>query len=117
MSPTVTELDVTLAALQAQWESLGADVGRSAAYGPDGLIDDDEAFTSAWGFDPVHITAPVLVVQGDLDRVVPPQHGRWMAARIPRAQLWIREGDGHVSVLDTVPSAMDWLLENTDEGN
>lgn len=99
------------AALEGAWASLGGDVGRSAAFGPDGLIDDDVAFASPWGFALDDIAVPVLVVQGELDRVVPPAHARWQAARLSDAELWLREGDGHVSVLDAVPAAMDWILE------
>ncbi|WP_353808913.1 alpha/beta fold hydrolase [Agromyces sp. SYSU T00194] len=98
------------AALEGAWAALGADVGRSDAFGPDGLIDDDVAFTMPWGFDPADIAAPVLVVQGGLDRVVPLGHGEYLAATIPGAELVLRPDDGHVSVLDAVPDAMDWLL-------
>jgi hypothetical protein len=31
---------------------------------------------------------------------------------LPNAQLWMRLDDGHVSVISTVPDAMDWLLAN-----
>lgn len=99
------------AALEGAWASLGEDVGRSDAHGPDGLIDDDVAFASPWGFDLAEVAAPVLVVQGALDRVVPPAHGEWMARMLPHAELRVRPGDGHVSVLDAVPAAMDWLLD------
>lgn len=99
------------AALEGAWASLGQDVGRSEAFGPDGLIDDDVAFASPWGFDLTDVAAPVLVVQGALDRVVPPAHGAWMARMLPHSDLWLRPDDGHVSVLDAVPAAMDWLLE------
>jgi pimeloyl-ACP methyl ester carboxylesterase len=99
------------AALEGAWAALGQDVGRADAFGPDGLIDDDVAFASPWGFDLADVDAPVLVVQGALDRVVPPAHGEWVARMLPRADFWLRPGDGHVSVLDAVPEAMDWLLE------
>lgn len=98
------------AALDGAWSSLGEDVGRSAAWGTDGLVDDDVAFASPWGFGLDEVRAPVLVVQGGLDRVVPPAHATWMARSLPDATLWLRPDDGHVSVLDAVPDAMDWLL-------
>lgn len=104
-------LPADYAALEGEWAALGADVGRSDAYGPDGLIDDDVAFASPWGFDLEGVTAPVLLVQGEGDRVVPRTHAAWMLSRLPNAQLWMRLDDGHVSVLNTVPDAMDWLLE------
>ncbi|WP_448003504.1 alpha/beta fold hydrolase [Agromyces bauzanensis] len=104
-------LPADYAALEGEWVSLGTDVGRSDAFGPDGLIDDDVAFTSPWGFDLEQVTAPVLLVQGEGDRVVPRTHAAWMLSRLPNARLWMRLDDGHVSVLGTVPDAMDWLLE------
>ncbi|MGZ0712778.1 alpha/beta fold hydrolase (plasmid) [Coraliomargarita sp. W4R53] len=97
------------AALESTWSSLGEDVGKSHAFGMDGLVDDDVAFAKPWGFDPAVITAPVLVVQGELDRVIPPSHGLWLANRVPNAELWSRPGGGHISVLDEIESTLDWL--------
>jgi pimeloyl-ACP methyl ester carboxylesterase len=105
-------LPADFAALEGEWASLGADVGRSEAFGPGGLIDDDVAFTKPWGFDLGDVEAPVLLVQGEGDRVVPRRHASWMLSRLPNARLWMRLDDGHVSVLSTVPDAMDWLLAN-----
>ena len=98
------------AALRGTWAPLGADAGRAGAAGPDGLIDDDVAFVTPWGFDLARIEAPVLLVQGGEDRVVPSSHARWLLAHIPPAELWLRPNDGHISVLDASPVAMDWLL-------
>jgi pimeloyl-ACP methyl ester carboxylesterase len=103
--------DADWAALSGPWASLGADAGRAAAAGPDGLIDDDVAFVTPWGFDPAQVVGPVLVVQGGEDRVVPPAHADRLARRCLAAELWLRPRDGHVSVLDACPVAMDWLLE------
>jgi pimeloyl-ACP methyl ester carboxylesterase len=105
-------LPADFAALEGEWASLGADVDRSEAFGPGGLIDDDVAFTKPWGFELEQVEAPVLLVQGEGDRVVPRRHASWMLSRLPNAQLWMRLDDGHVSVLSTVPDAMDWLLAN-----
>ena len=104
-------LPVDVAALEGDWSSLGDDVARSDAFGPDGLVDDDVAFARPWGFELEDVRAPVLLVQGEGDRVVPRRHASWMLSRLPNATLWMRLDDGHVSVLDTVPDAMDWLLE------
>jgi pimeloyl-ACP methyl ester carboxylesterase len=97
------------AALKGAWSSLGADAERAGAAGPDGLIDDDVAFVTPWGFDVGQIVAPVLLVQGRQDRVVPPSHAEWLLRTCPSAELWLRPRDGHISVLDAVPVAMDWL--------
>jgi pimeloyl-ACP methyl ester carboxylesterase len=97
------------AALEGAWSSLGADAGRAAEAGADGLIDDDVAFASPWGFDPAQIRSAVLLVQGGQDRVIPPSHAQWLLSACPRAELWLRPADGHVSILDACPVAMDWL--------
>jgi pimeloyl-ACP methyl ester carboxylesterase len=98
------------AALRGAWAPLGADAGRAGAAGPDGLIDDDVAFVNPWGFDLARIEAPVLLVQGGEDRIVPSSHAEWLLRHIPPAELWLRPHDGHISVLDASPVAMDWLL-------
>jgi pimeloyl-ACP methyl ester carboxylesterase len=97
------------AALEATWSSLGADAERATAAGPDGLVDDDLAFVSPWGFALSQLTVPVLFVQGGLDRVVPPSHATWMHRQCPHSELWLRPDDGHISILDAAPAALDWL--------
>lgn len=92
-------VDADYAALQGEWASLGADVGASAAYGDDGLIDDDLAFARPWGFALDEVTASVLVIQGERDRVIPPHHARRLAEALPNATLQTYPDDGHVSVL------------------
>jgi hypothetical protein len=44
---------------------------------------------------------------------VPSSHGEWLARNVPGAELWLRPGDGHISVLSSVEAAMDWLLEHS----
>ena len=84
-------------------------IQRTGAAGPDGAITDDLATVKPWGFDLSGIVAPVLLVQGGEDRVVPPSHADWLLRHIPTAELWLRPRAGHVSVLDAAPVAMDWL--------
>ena len=98
------------AALEGRWSAVLADVGHAQAHGDDGLIDDDVAFARPWGFDVSQVAVPVLLVHGELDRMIPRRHASWLLSRIPAAKLWARLDDGHVSVLDVVPDAMDWLL-------
>ncbi|SIO26402.1 alpha/beta fold hydrolase [Agromyces cerinus] len=106
-------LPVDWAALDGRWASLGADAQRAGEAGLDGLVDDDVALAAPWGVELGGIGVPVLLVQGEGDRVVPAKHASWLVAHIPRASLWMRLDDGHVSVLDVVPDAMDWLLERS----
>jgi pimeloyl-ACP methyl ester carboxylesterase len=104
------------AALSGAWASLGEDAGRAGATWPDGEIDDDVAFAAPWGFDVRQIDAPVLIVQGGEDRVVPPAHADWLMRNCRRPELWLRPRDGHVSVLNACPLAMDWLLAQSASG-
>jgi pimeloyl-ACP methyl ester carboxylesterase len=99
------------AALAGTWKSLGQDAELAGGEGPEGLVDDDLAFAGPWGFEVSSIPMPVLVVQGGEDRVVPHAHADWLVRRLAMAELWLRPRDGHISVLDACPVAMDWLLE------
>jgi pimeloyl-ACP methyl ester carboxylesterase len=99
------------AALDGAWASLGADAGRAGRAWPDGLIDDDVALVSPWGFDVARIEKPVLLVHGGEDRVIPASHSHWLVRRLPAAEFWFRPHDGHISVLHAVPVALDWLRD------
>jgi pimeloyl-ACP methyl ester carboxylesterase len=109
--------------------SLVGDADRAASAGPlgawlyetmavglpgsaDGWVDDDLAFTADWGFDLARIERPVLVVHGADDRFVPIAHGRWLAERIPGAEVWLDDENGHLSLYERrVLEAHDWLRE------
>jgi pimeloyl-ACP methyl ester carboxylesterase len=74
--------------------------GRLAAStGSSGYWDDDQAFIRLWGFDLDDITVPVAVWRAELDLMVPPSHGEWLAARIPGSTGFLKEEDGHVSLM------------------
>lgn len=100
------------AALAGDWKWFIQVVGPALANGPVPLIDDDLAYVAPWGCDPATITAPVLLVHGADDRVVPIGHAEWLAATIPGAELWRRDGDGHISVLSAAPDALRWLAQH-----
>lgn len=95
--------------LEGAWGSLGEDAQRAGVAGNDGLIDDDVAYVTPWGFDLREIDAPVLLLQGGEDRMVPPSHAYRLLDGCPSAELWLRPRDGHLSILDAVPVALDWL--------
>jgi pimeloyl-ACP methyl ester carboxylesterase len=78
----------------------------------EGWRDDDLAFAKPWGFEPADIRVPVLLLQGVHDLMVPPAHGRWLAARIPGVEHEIGDADGHITVAITrIPKVHAWLLE------
>jgi pimeloyl-ACP methyl ester carboxylesterase len=102
------------AALEGEWSWLIEVVRPALAGGMEGFIEDDLAGVGAWGFDPADVIAPALFVHGGRDRVVPCSHGEWLARRCPRAELWLRPEDGHISVLNHASAAMGWLTEHAD---
>jgi pimeloyl-ACP methyl ester carboxylesterase len=101
------------AALKGAWHWLGDIAGRAVEGGLGGMVDDDVAYVVPWGFDPRQVSQPVLILQGGQDRIAPRSHGRWLARQIPSAELWLRPDDGHISVLSSAESAMEWLLERS----
>jgi len=107
--PEFTPNDI--AALHGDWAWFDEIVGPAVVDGPEGLIDDDVAYVLPWGADPARITAPVLLLHGDQDRVVPAAHGRWLAEVIAGAQLRVLPGEGHISVLNGAVAALEWLRE------
>ncbi|HEX2896165.1 MAG TPA: alpha/beta fold hydrolase [Marmoricola sp.] len=104
-------------ALAGPWGWLRSVTGPDAGAGLDGLVDDEVAFVTAWGFDPAGIAAPVLLLHGADDPVVPSTHSRWLARRCPTAELWIRPSEGHVSVLEGAGTALEWLVSAWPDGS
>lgn len=98
------------AAFAGPWSWFDEVVGPAIAAGPDALIDDDLANVEPWGFDPAQVAAPVLLLHGEADRMVPATHSAWLAGRCASAELWLRRGEGHISVLGHADAAVDWLL-------
>lgn len=83
--------------------SFGEDLARvfreAVSVSIDGIVDDDLAFTRAWGFDLADLHVPVTVWQGSDDLMVPFAHGEWLAAAIPGADAHLLAGDGHLSIV------------------
>lgn len=103
-------------ALAGRWSWVAHVVGRAFAGGTTGMVDDELAYVNPWGFDPRQVAVPVLVVHGDRDRIVASSHGRWLASRLPSAEMWLRPEDGHISVLDAAAAALGWLLDHAGPG-
>jgi pimeloyl-ACP methyl ester carboxylesterase len=80
----------------AEWMATALRAGVST--GVAGWRDDDLAFVKPWGFDLAAIECPVYVWQGDQDRMVPFEHGRWLAANVAGATARLLPGEGHLSI-------------------
>lgn len=104
------------AALSGPWSWLAGVAGQAIEGGPAGQIDDDLAYVAPWGFDPAQAVAPVLLMHGGQDRIAPSSHAEWLAGRCPSAQLRLYADDGHVSVLNSAVTALDWLSDQAGQG-
>ncbi len=102
------------AALAGDWSWLLDVVRPALAQGPGGLIDDDLAYVASWEADVARLEAPTLLLHGGRDRVVPSSHGEWLARRCTAAELRLSPDDGHISILSSAESALEWLRKNVD---
>jgi pimeloyl-ACP methyl ester carboxylesterase len=92
--------EVDRAALTGEFADEMADaLRRSVASGIAGWRDDDLAFVKDWGFDLQQIEVPVAVWQGAHDRMVPFDHGRWLAENVPNARPHLLDEHGHISLV------------------
>ncbi|GAA1557614.1 alpha/beta hydrolase [Kribbella sancticallisti] len=102
--------DADLAMFEGPWGWLGSVAGEAGmAAGPYGLIDDDVSYVIPWGCDLATITAPVLLLHGEQDRIIPSSHGSWLADHCPTAELRLSPSDSHISILGRAEAGLEWL--------
>jgi pimeloyl-ACP methyl ester carboxylesterase len=75
-----------------------------------GWIDDNLAFCAPWGFSLSEIRMPVRLWHGEDDVFSPAAHARWLAGRIPGAELWMGSDAAHFGALEVVPDMLSWLI-------
>lgn len=78
-----------------RYEQMLADLHESLRQGFDAVRHELQLLSQPWGFDLDAIRAPVSVIHGDQDRIVPAAMGRRLAAHIPGSRLTIRANEGH----------------------
>jgi pimeloyl-ACP methyl ester carboxylesterase len=78
--------------------------------GPEGFIDDHLSDIRPWGFEFDSIRVPVQLWHGTDDRLVPLAHAKWLAAHLPRAEIHLEPGEGHISLFARrIPEIQGWL--------
>jgi pimeloyl-ACP methyl ester carboxylesterase len=65
--------------------------------GPRGAVWDLGLIARPWGFDPASLNPPLLLWHGELDRNVPPAHGRYLASVIQNCRATFYPGEAHLS--------------------
>jgi len=107
MSAFFTEADI--AALGGSWSWLAGVAGQAIEQGNEGYLEDTLASVRPWGFRLDAIRVPVFIMHGAEDKMVPPAHGEWLAARTPGAESRVVPDAGHITVLDSAPDMLTWL--------
>jgi pimeloyl-ACP methyl ester carboxylesterase len=92
-------------------DHLAASFRHAGRQGVVGWRDDDLALTRPWGFDLGAITVPVGVWQGSEDRMVPVDHGRWLADHVGSAHPRLEQGAGHISLVTRIDRMVDDLVD------
>ncbi|MEU2243528.1 alpha/beta hydrolase [Streptomyces sp. NPDC018338] len=81
-----------------------------------GWLDDCLAFVRPWGFDVAAVTVPVLLWHGLDDAFSPVGHTRWLAGRIPGAELVLVPDAGHFAAQYALPEALAWCERADGQG-
>jgi pimeloyl-ACP methyl ester carboxylesterase len=81
-------------------DHLAENFRASVSTGIAGWRDDDLAFIADWGFPLDRFRVPVAIWQGAQDRMVPFDHGRWLAAHVAGAHVHLEPAEGHISLID-----------------
>lgn len=87
-----------LASNKPSWKVLLDSCAFTMAQGWDWVADDYSSYLKPWGFDPRDVKVPAVIWQGGVDKNVPVQHGKWLAANMPNARLELRADESHLGV-------------------
>ena len=87
-----------LASNKPSWKVLLDSCAFTMAQGWDWVADDYSSYLKPWGFDPRDVKVPKVIWQGGVDKNVPVQHGKWLAANMPNAKLELRADESHLGV-------------------
>ena len=90
---------------------LASSCRASVSRGYDGWRDDDLAFIADWGIDLASIRVPVSIWQGEEDRMVPRDHGRWLGEYVAGATTHLVPGEGHLSLMKNIDAIITELAQ------
>ena len=106
---TLDPVDVAAAREPGRRERFTDQLRDAFQNGAEGWFEDDLITVRPWGFALEDVRVEVWLWHGELDRLVPISHGRYLAGRLPRCRAMLLTGDGHISPLNRLPEILDWL--------
>jgi pimeloyl-ACP methyl ester carboxylesterase len=109
LQPGLTAFDRKVVEDVALRRLLTESYAEAVRHGADGWIDDALALRKPWGFDPTSIKVPVRLWHGAQDTFSPVAHARWLASRIPNAEVEVQQGAGHFGAMEILPQILGWL--------
>ncbi|MER7440897.1 alpha/beta fold hydrolase [Micromonospora avicenniae] len=109
LRPQLTEPDIRVVDDVAIRRLLTDMYAEALRHGPEGWIDDVLAVHRSWGFDLGSIRLPVRLWHGEQDQFSPVSHSRWLAARIPTAEVQVQPGAAHFGAVEILPQTLAWL--------
>lgn len=86
-------------------------------HGVEGAVSDIQLFMRPWGFTLADINCPVRLWQGQLDPLVPPAMGHYLAAQLPHCQSEFIADVGHLLFIDDrcFNSVLSAILDGSDD--
>ena len=90
--------------------SLAISLNSEFMVSPERYLDEWRSIAGPWTFDPSAIRAPVLIDHGELDTTAPVAMARWLARRIPTADLRIDPDRGHLLYAQRLAGVLNELL-------
>jgi pimeloyl-ACP methyl ester carboxylesterase len=109
LMPELAPADAAVLADETMAVGMFTTMAEGLRQGIVGYAEDAYAEGKPWSFDPAAINAPVYLVHGERDSMVPVAHSRHTAAVVPTAELLAFPDHGHISVVLEAPALIDRL--------
>jgi pimeloyl-ACP methyl ester carboxylesterase len=110
------EPDTALLADEAAAQALTSALTEAFRQGIGGYAQDVFLEGHGWPFDPSRIAAPVAVLHGELDTLVPIAHSRHTAEVIASSTVRTLPGHGHLTIVSELAPTAAALLERVSRG-
>lgn len=92
-------------------EMLIADIKEGYKQGGDGPAQDDIIINSSWNFDLKDIQTRIDIWQGDTDKNVPVNQGKYQAELLPNNNFILMKGKGHMFLLEEWKNVLTQLIQ------